>query len=233
MDLFSFNLAYTAREEMVAQKKFGDLEHALELALEMTHMLWHMRANSSDLGGGLRRIALGLMTQLFFTADPKDKLHFLMRSWQPATFSKPFLQNLVEMGYMTFKVLELRFRSDDLDVDKHVEAELKVAKLFDMYGYVKKLATSDVVETHRTLLEFFAINEPRHNPTVSFFRRLCATEIREYDFALEHEDGTTEARRRAGRRRQRSSSSRRRVAHVGTYEPLLYNVPILAPMTRC
>ena len=93
MDLFSFNLVYAAIDQLVAEKKYRALEYTCELMLEMTHMLWHMRANSVDLNGQMRRIAVGLMTQIFFAQDPKDRLHFLVRSWQPVTFSKQFLEN--------------------------------------------------------------------------------------------------------------------------------------------
>ena len=225
MDLFSFNLVFTAVDEMVAEKKYAGLEYACELLLEMTHMLWHMRSNSTELGGGLRRIALGLMTQIFFGADPKDKLHFLFRSWQPATFTKQFLANLIELGYMTFKVLELRSRSDDLIIDKHIEAELKVASIFDMYSYVKKIATADVIETHRILLECFATNEPRQNHfCVSFFRRLCTTQLREHD----ENDSENAEFRPNGASKSVDSNKKVRGDFMATFEPLLYNIPILS-----
>lgn len=63
-----------------------------------------MRSQSTEHEGKLRVIAVMLMAFLFFGNDPVDKLPYLLRAWQPATFSKKHLENIVELGYMTFKV---------------------------------------------------------------------------------------------------------------------------------
>jgi len=63
-----------------------------------------MRARSKFKEGGLRRMAINMMSWLYFCSDPIDKLPFLLRSWAPATFSRAHLAALAELQYMTFKV---------------------------------------------------------------------------------------------------------------------------------
>ncbi len=72
----------------------------------------------------------------------------------------------------------MRLKKDDLPENKEAEARLAEAAAFDAFGYFKRIATADVVAIHRTLLECFSANTPKANHhCLSYFRRLCTTEI--------------------------------------------------------
>jgi hypothetical protein len=157
----------------VAEKKWLDLEHCAELLLEMVHLLWFMRAVSTELEGSLRRIATGLVTTVYLGGDPTDKLGALWRSWQPATFSKQHLLNLAELGYMTFKVLDLRLKRDDLPAnDKEVEAKMEIAKLFDLHNYTKKVTAQTRAQPpppKRRPLSLFFSSSANRTPSCDLF----------------------------------------------------------------
>jgi hypothetical protein len=106
---------------------------------------------------------------------------------------------------LTTQLLDLRLKQDDVKVDKEVGALLKLGDEFDMFGYVKKLATSDVVALFRLSLESYSSStlDVTHH-ALSFLRTLACTTI-------EVETG------------EKTSS---------TFEPLMYNVPFFVLCQR-
>ena len=176
----------------------------------------HIRAASPDhlANGGLRKLAVGLMGTIYFAPEPVDKLPMLLRTWKPATFSKAFLANVVELGYVTFKLLDLRTKCDDLPSDKETVLCIAAATDFDLFAYIKRLATHEIVATHRQLLSCYAANAPAANKhCLAFFRRLCSTQL-PADDADDHLDFT--------------NTETLATKSSATFEPMLFNLPVLS-----
>lgn len=86
-----------------------------------------------------------------------DKLHDIVRNWQPGKYTKSFLCHVVELVHTTLKTLEWYQKdkskyiggvdvsmSEDADgkVDKAVLDRVKSAKNFDFNRYFRRLATN-------------------------------------------------------------------------------------------
>lgn len=86
-----------------------------------------------------------------------DKLHDIVRNWQPGKYTKSFLCHVVELVHTTLKTLEWYKKdktkyiggvdvsmSEDADgkVDKAVLDRVASAKKFDFDRYFRKLATN-------------------------------------------------------------------------------------------
>lgn len=88
-----------------------------------------------------------------------DKLHDIVRNWQPGKYTKSFLCHVVELVHTTLKTLEwyskdkVKFiggvdvsMSDGQDVDgkadKAVLDRVAAAKKFDFDRYMRRLATN-------------------------------------------------------------------------------------------
>jgi len=239
MDMFSFNMLHSTIDRYIAEKKWGPLEHATALLLEMTSLLWHMR----ELDGGLRTVALNVLGNVFFGSDPTDKLPTLLRSWKPATFSRSHLDHLVQLGYTTFKLFGVRSNPENLPVSKDTAMRLHQAKAFDEGLYLKNIATAHVVDLHRVLLEYYGTNAATTNHAcVSFFRRLCiakvpvdedygsyldfSSETNDDGYAPEDEDDSAAVGGGGGGKKTKTGKhSREQTTTMMTYEPLLYNLP--------
>lgn len=84
-----------------------------------------------------------------------DKLHDIVRQWQPGKFSKNFLCHLVELIHATLKTLEWykKGKSRYLEheageegakgaLDKDIQEKIKAAESFDFDRYFYRLASN-------------------------------------------------------------------------------------------
>lgn len=84
-----------------------------------------------------------------------DKLHDIVRNWQPGKYPKRFLCHLVELIHTTLKTLEWykkgksRYLGSDATgegmtgaFDKDIQDKINAAKMFDLDRYFRRLAVN-------------------------------------------------------------------------------------------
>lgn len=49
----------------------------------------------------LQTISIGLISTVFLSSEPLDKVPAILRAWQPATFSKQYCSDIVELAYVS------------------------------------------------------------------------------------------------------------------------------------
>eukprot|EP00903_Cladosiphon_okamuranus_P017376 g16007.t1 len=238
MDLMSFNLVLREVETSISEKNTKRLAECVAVLKEMMHIVT-MLIESSEKAHQL--VALGLLARIFYASEPLDKLHDIVRNWQPGKYAKSFLCHLVELVHTTLKTLEWYQKdkstciggvdvsmSEDADgkVDKAVLDRFQSAKKFDFNRYFRRLATNPTVRMYSNLLEHYATNSSRTNHYIlSFMMRLS-------NFTG-HGDSSK-------KRRGESLDFDRQPSDDVTCEPMLYNVYTLGvfqkllddPLTR-
>ena len=103
MDVFTFNLVLNASTTFITHKNHTSLAQTVALYAEMMHML-HDMYSSNDSTEHI--MALGLMDRLFYGSEPVDRLPKLLSSWTPATTTREYVCDLVEVVHVTLKLLE-------------------------------------------------------------------------------------------------------------------------------
>ncbi|CAM9181854.1 unnamed protein product [Hapterophycus canaliculatus] len=223
MDLMSFNLVLREVETAISEKSTKRLAECVAVLKEMMHIV-AMLNESSERAHQL--VALGLLARIFYASEPLDKLHDIVRNWQPGKHTKSFLCHLVELVHTTLKTLEWYTNdrakfiggvdvnmvdSENVEgkVDKAVLDRVASAKQFDFQRYFRRLATNSTVRMYSNLLEHYATNSVRTNHYIlSFMMRLS-------NFT-----GDVSKKRRGERIEMDNGHSGDRV----TFEPMLYNV---------
>lgn len=224
MDVFTFNLVLTSQDYYFEHKKFTNLGQAVSLYVEMMHLLRFMFKSSDSTE---KIMALGLMDKLFYQTDAIDRLPKLLSKWTPATFSREYICDLVELTHVTLQTLDDNakdcegFAQEGRNQAKKRDAkgELKdtiskmreMASDFEVNCYIaRKIVSNQVVFMFTQVLSQYQINAKQINDhIIAFFARLCKFLVvrdQEYDFG------------------ERESNDQRDV----TLEPMLYNVTALS-----
>jgi timeless len=220
MDVFTFNLVFTAADSFLAHKKYKSLSQAVALYAEMMHLLNTMY-NSSDSTENL--MAMGLMDRLFYQSEAIDRLPNLLSSWIPGTFSREYLCDILELTHLTLKLLDINEKAcKDYHIggkkgkSRKLEQEPKdaVSRMkssaadFDVINYLaRKIFSNHTVFMFTQLLSQYNVNATHINDhVVSFFVRLC-----KFVVASEQDD----------------EFQTEKVEDV-TLEPMLFNLPLLA-----
>ncbi|CAB1099608.1 unnamed protein product [Ectocarpus sp. CCAP 1310/34] len=217
MDLMSFNLVLREIETSITEKSTTRLAGCVAVLKEMMHIVTMLNESSEK---AHQLVALGLLARIFYASEPLDKLHDIVRNWQPGKYTKSFLCHVVELVHTTLKTLEWYKKdnhthiggvdvssTDGQDakgtVDKAVKDRVDSAKKFEFGRYFRRLATNS------NLLEHYATNSARTNHYIlSFMMRLS-------NFT-----GDAPKKRRGETTEQGSGQASDRV----TCEPMLYNV---------
>ncbi|CAM9634093.1 unnamed protein product [Ectocarpus sp. 13 AM-2016] len=223
MDLMSFNLVLREVETSITEKSTTRLAGCVAVLKEMMHIVTMLNESSEKTH---QLVALGLLARIFYASEPLDKLHDIVRNWQPAKYTKSFLCHVVELVHTTLKTLEWYKKgnhthiggvdvssTDGQDakgtVDKAVKDRVDSAKKFEFGRYFRRLATNSTVRMYSNLLEHYATNSARTNHYIlSFMMRLS-------NFT-----GDAPKKRRGETTEQGSGHAGDRV----TCEPMLYNV---------
>lgn len=225
MDVFSFNLVLQSCDSFLEHKKYGDLELTVRLYVEMMQLLFIMSSSKDETESIM---ALGLLDRLFYARDPTDRLNKLISSWKPATYSKQFMCDLVELCHMTFKILDLfaagkmkngtnaRNRKSDMDkrsVDAHDRLAMmkRAASEFDVHWYFGKIVSHQLIGMYSQLLSRYHSNSIQTNHYImAFFNRIIKHVV------SEPED-----------RQDLNSNDNLIVINRATLEPILFNMKLL------
>ena len=198
MDVFTFNLVLNASSTFMTHKNHTSLAQTVALYAEMMHMLHDMYSAEDSTE---QIMALGLMDRLFYGAEPVDRLPKLLSFWTPATTTREYVCDLVEVVHVTLKLLETNKKACT-DIMESQEAQQAMANAkggkkkkiqtndavlqmkmaaadFDVQSYfVRKIVSNGVVFMYTKLLEQYATNASHVNHRiVSLFLRLGKTKI--------------------------------------------------------
>eukprot|EP00752_Nemacystus_decipiens_P001460 g1436.t1 len=223
MDLMSFNLVLREVERAISEKDTKRLAECVAVLKEMMHIVAMLNESSEK---AHQLVALGLLARIFYASEPLDKLHDIVRNWQPGKYTKSFLCHVVELVHTTLKTLEWYKKdrskciggvdvsmSEDADgkVDKAVLDRVTSAKKFDFDRYFKRLATNPTVRMYSNLLEHYATNSSRTNHYILSFMMRLSNFTGEGDNSKKRRGESLELDRRSG-------------DTAVTCEPMLYNV---------
>ena len=187
MDVFSFTLILNATDHFYQHKQFDRLAQTVALYSELLQLM-HIMQTSSDETENV--MVLGLMERLFYHNEPLDRLPKLLSRWSPATMTREYVCDLVEVCHMSLKLLEevhkecLKDMEGKTNEEKNklkdnVERIKADATEFDVKAYfVKKIVSNQVVWMYTQLLGQFKVNAPLvHHRIIALFMRISKTEI--------------------------------------------------------
>jgi timeless len=152
------------------------------LLSELMHLL-HAMYNSKEPTEQI--MSMGLMEQLFYGSDPVDRLPKLLSKWLPGTSTREYLCDLVEVTYMTIKLLEESHKRCKEVTETKTKSYDTVEKMkanaadFDVSSYfLRKIVSNQTVFMYTHLLERYAINSPHTNHRViALFLRMSKMTI--------------------------------------------------------
>ncbi|CAM9156300.1 unnamed protein product, partial [Choristocarpus tenellus] len=103
MDIMTFNLILREVEESIERKNGPRLAECVSALKEMVQILTILNESPEQ---AHQTVALGLMSTIFYAAEPLDKLQDLVRQWQPSAHPRSYLCNLIELVHIVLKALE-------------------------------------------------------------------------------------------------------------------------------
>ena len=239
MDVFTFNLVLNASTTFMTHKSHTKLAQTVALYAEMMHMLYEMYSSNDSTE---QIMALGLMDRLFYGSEPVDRLPKLLSSWTPASTTREYICDLVEVTHVTLKLLEANRKSCE-DIKESAEArnaimkkkggktqvktndaviQMKVAASdFDVQWYfLRKIVSNGVVFMYTKLLEQYATNSAHVNHRiVAFFLRLAKVKIVD----AEEEEAKPQHWAPEGSEPLKNPLAPK----TATLEPMLYNIQTL------
>jgi timeless len=255
MDVFTYNLVLSSIETFQVTKKYTRLAQGVALLSEMMHLLYEMFISSSSSTSNKSTstasselntehlMALGLMDRLFYGDEPLDNLPKLLSKWSPGTNTREHLCNIMELCYMTLKLLDANSRlcnkqdrinsdntvgnnSDDADNNagttdssKHdtITKMKKSALDFNVNSYfARKILGSNFITACTNLLSMYEVNAPTVNHRlIALLTRTCKHVISMPEDS--NSDSTTTI----------TSGSSLLINRVVTFEPILYNIQML------
>jgi len=232
MDVFTFNLVLAATDYYFEHKKYAHLAQTVALYSEMVSLLHTMYSSADDTE---KIMAMGLMDRLFYQTEPIDRLPKLLSRWAPGTYTREYICDLVEISYMTLKLLEANAKAClDLDKEDSKKARRKkrdepmdaVARMkdfaasFDTTNYFsRKIVSNQVVLMFTQLFSLYDVNATHINDhIVSFFVRICKFVVVDEREEAEY-FATSFGKNKPG-------------AIKVTLEPMLYNIPFLTVLNN-
>lgn len=238
MDVFTFNFVISSIETYQTTKKYTKVASGVALLSEMIHLLYIMLTSNETTE---HIMALGLMDRLYYSMDePLDNVHKLLSKWLPGTNTREYSCNVLELCYMTFKLLDTNAKlclikehesenvvndnndEDKKEQDKHdtVTKMKKLAAEYDVSSYFgRKIVSNNFITFLIHLLSQYDINAPNVNHRImAMLIRTCKHVITLPDSAITDEDYVDE--------NNVDDVNRNPLAlkKAVTYQPLLYNV---------
>ena len=224
MDVFTFNLVLTSQDYYFEHQKYASLGQAVSLYVEMMHLLRFMFKSSDSTE---KIMALGLMDKLFYQTDAIDRLPKLLSKWTPATFSREYICDLIELTHVTLQTLDdnakdcegfhregrnkTKKRNSNGELKDTISKMREMASDFEVGSYItRKIVSNQVVIMFTHVLSQYEVNAKHINDhIVAFFERLCKFRVvrdQEYDFETSDSNDQNDV----------------------TLEPILYNLTVLS-----
>jgi timeless len=187
MDVFTFNLVINEMESFYNHKKHSRMAQTVALYSEMMHLLHDMYMSKDKIE---HEMAMGLIDRLFYGQEALDQIPKLISRWSPASYTREYLCDLVEVIHVSLKLLEANTKkgiefvktkgiSGKMDVSQKIARMRTIAADFDIKSYfVRKIVSNQMITMYGYIFSQYKVNAPLVNHRiVAMFHRLIRVEI--------------------------------------------------------